>query len=403
MSLDPSALSRLRSSPGQVPGERRRWRRRALWLGLPVVLVAVWMARPRVVEVDTATAAAPDPAGRITVLNASGYVVARRIATVASKVTGRIVEVHVEEGRHVEAGEVLARLDDATARAACLTAERALESARRALAEIEVRLGEAVRTVARADDLGTRHLLAQAAVDAAHADADALRARLEAARAEVATSQAALAQRRQDLADLTVRAPFAGIAVSKDAQPGEMVSPISAGGGFTRTGIATLVDMDSRELEVDVNEAYIQRVHEGQSAEATLDAYPDLPLPAHVINIVPTADRQKATIKVRIAFDHLDPRILPDMGIKVRFFDVREPSTVVPVALIPSASLIEGATPPAVWVLEAGHLGLRTLTLAPSQGDETAVATGLKPGEVVVLRPAATLKEGLRARLKSGG
>ena len=259
MSLDPSALSRLRSPSGQASGERKRWGRRALWLVLVVVVGGVWVARPRVVEVETATAAAPDPAGRVTVLNASGYVVARRIATVASKVTGRIVEVHVEEGRHVEAGEVLARLDDATARAACLTAERALESARRALAEIEVRLAEAVRNVARADELGARHLLAQASVDAAHADADALRARLETARAEVATSQAALAQRRQDLADLTVRAPFAGIAVSKDAQPGEMVSPISAGGGFTRTGIATLVDMDSRELEVDVNEAYIDR------------------------------------------------------------------------------------------------------------------------------------------------
>ncbi len=403
MALDPSALSLLKLGRTATEAPRPR-RRRGWWIGaLVLLLVAGLLARPRVLEVETIQASAPDVGGRTTVLNASGYVVARRIATIASKVTGRIVSVHVEEGQHVTAGEVLARLDRSTAQAAWVTAQRVQDAAQRALVEIEVRLADAERAWQRAHDLATRHLVAQSVLDTAQADRDALRARLAVTQAEAATATATVAQRRQDVEDLTIRAPFTGVAVSKDAQPGEMVSPISAGGGFPRTGIATIVDMDSLELEVDVNEAYINRVHEGQLAEAILDAYPGAPLAAHVINIVPTADRQKATIKVRIGVDHLQPHLLPDMGVKVRFLEEAPPGQAAVVALLPSTAVLVDGSQHVVWIVDAGHLHRTPVVLAPSPGDEAAILSGLAPGAVVVARPDASLKDGVRARVKSGG
>ena len=257
------------------------------------------------------------------VLNASGYVVARRMATVSSKVTGKILEIYVEEGMAVKKDQVLAQPRPVNLRDLLTMAERELEASRRNLAEIEVRLAEARRTLERNEALVKQQLVARSALDASRAEVNALAARLEASKAQIKVSESQLAMRRIDYDDLQVRAPFAGVVISKDAQPGEMISPMSAGGGFTRTGIATIVDMDSREVEVDVNEAYINRVKANQRVEAKLDAYPDAAAAAHVINIVPTADRTKATVRVRIGFDELDPRILPDMGIKVRFLDER--------------------------------------------------------------------------------
>ncbi len=209
-------------------------------------------------------------------------------------------------------------------------AERELEAARRNLTEIEVRLAEARRNLERNETLVKQQLVSQTALDTSRAEANALAARLAASQAQVKVSESSLAMRRIDYNDLNVRAPFDGVVISKDAQPGEMISPMSAGGGFTRTGIATIVDMSSREVEVDVNEAYINRVKSNQRVEATLDAYPDAPLAAHVVNIVPTADRTKATVRVRIGFEKLEPQILPDMGIKVRFLDERPCSRLQP-------------------------------------------------------------------------
>lgn len=403
MPLDPSALDVLklgRRAPG-APSRRGRY----LLIVAAVLLGfgALKVGRPRATEVETLVASAPDPSGRTTVLNASGYVVARRIATVASKVTGRIVEVHVEEGALVHAGDVLARLDPSTAAAAAEVARRARDSARRSLSEVEVRLADAERTLVRNQELAARKLVPQSVLDTAGADVAALKARLEVLRADVASSEAVVHQREQDLEDLIIRAPFTGMATSKDAQPGEMVSPISAGGGFTRTGIATIVDMDSRELEVDVNEAYIQRVHPGQAVEARLDAYPDAPLPAHVINIVPTADRQKATIKVRIGLDALEARILPDMGVKARFLEAAPEGSAPVRALIPASAVVGEGTARAVYRITDGVVHRVPVAIVPTGGDDLGVASGLAPGDVVVARPDGKLADGARVVVKGGG
>jgi RND family efflux transporter MFP subunit len=403
MPLDPSALDVLklgRRAPG-APSRRGRY----LLLVAAVLLGfgALKVGRPRATEVETLVASAPDPSGRTTVLNASGYVVARRVATVASKVTGRIVEVHVEEGALVHAGDVLARLDPSTAAAAAEVARRARDSARRSLSEVEVRLADAERTLVRNQELAARKLVPQSVLDTAGADVAALKARLEVLRADVASSEAVVHQREQDLEDLIIRAPFTGMATSKDAQPGEMVSPISAGGGFTRTGIATIVDMDSRELEVDVNEAYIQRVHPGQAVEARLDAYPDAPLPAHVINIVPTADRQKATIKVRIGLDALEARILPDMGVKARFLEAAPEGSAPVRALIPASAVVGEGAARAVYRITDGVVHRVPVAIVPTGGDDLGVASGLAPGDVVVARPDGKLADGGRVVVKGGG
>jgi RND family efflux transporter MFP subunit len=253
-------------------------------------------------------ASAAGEGARGAVLDASGYVVARRKATVSSKVTGKIVDANVEEGMVVEQGQVLARLDSTLHERQVALAEAQVEAARRALAETEVLLREARINLGRTRELVGAKVSTEAALDADQAAMDALAARLEREREEVAVAERQLAIRRQELDDTIIRAPFDGVVVTKDAQPGEMISPVSAGGGFTRTGICTIVDMSSLEIEVDVNEAYINRVRAGQEALATLDAYPEWRIPSRVITPVPTADRQKATVKVRIAFSELDSR-----------------------------------------------------------------------------------------------
>lgn len=311
-------------------------RRRRPWaLGAVVALVliaalAAWLFWPAVPTPEPATPVptavnrpAPETRASATVLNASGYVVPRRVATIASRVTGQVAEVRVEEGMRVEAGDVLAILDDTTARAELALSESRLETARRNETEIRVRHDEARRTLRRTESLRGQRLASEAELDAATANAAALSARLSVAQSEVTSAENAVALARRHAEDTVIRAPFAGVVVSKNAQPGETISPMSSG-GFTRTGIATIVDMSSLEIEVDVNEAFINRVSDGQRVEALLDAYPDWRIPARVISIVPTADRQKATVKVRIGFDALDPRILPEMGVQVWFLEANE-------------------------------------------------------------------------------
>lgn len=403
MPLDKEALESLRRTAGagatqyaRGPGRRRLW----LLLGAVAIVAAIvsWRLATAPVPVQTVTVDAPAADGAV--LNASGYVVARRLATVSSKVTGRIAEVLFEEGAAVEAGQVLARLDDATGRADHEVAVRSLEAARRSLREIEVRLADAQKTLDRNRSLVERALVAQSALDASQAEVAALQARLAAAGAEVNVAQARVAVSRQGLDDLLIRAPFIGVVISKDAQPGETVSPISAGGGFTRTGIATIVDMESREIEVDVNEAYINRVHDEQRVEAVLDAYPDWKMPGRVISIVPTADRQKATVRVRIGFEQLDPRILPDMGIKVRFLEDRagpEPAAVT----LDRRALVRGEGGTSVWVVRDGKVERRAVTTGDEQDGRVVVLDGLQGGEAVVVDPPQRLREGAAVELRA--
>ena len=278
-----------------------------------------WSTRERPVDVEVAIVSERAAGTQAAVLNASGYVTARRRATVSSKITGKVVEVNVEEGMAVREGQVLARLDDVTSKAALALAEAQAEAARRAVRENEVRLAEAKLSLGRVMQLVKEQLATQAEVDKARAEVDSLDARIAAAREQVRVAERQIELEQTNLDNTIIRAPFSGIAISKDAQPGEMVSPVSAGGGFTRTGICTIVDMRSLEIEVDVNESYINRVKADQSVTAVLNAYPDWEIPAHVITTMPAADRQKATVLVRIGFEQLDPRILPDMGVKVTF------------------------------------------------------------------------------------
>ena len=275
-----------------------------------------WWQEARIPVVRTAAVRQTVAAdGQPTVLNASGYVTARLQSTVSSKITGRILEVLVEEGMAVSEGQVLARLDDTTERSYLALAEAQLGAARGALAELEVRQVEARLDLDRQRRLLEQRLIGQADLDTAQAEADFLQARIANQREQVNVADREIDVRRTALDDTVIRAPFSGVAISKDAQPGEMISPVSAGGGFTRTGVCTIVDMTSLEIEVDVNESYINRVSPAQRVVATLDAYPDWEIPASVITRIPAADRQRATVLVRIAFDALgDPASCPTWG-----------------------------------------------------------------------------------------
>jgi RND family efflux transporter MFP subunit len=405
MPLDQEALESLRRSPGaESTSYARPPRRKRLWIaaaaGIAVAAFVLWRLFGAPVPVRTALVETPAAAADAAVLNASGYVVARQLATVSSKVTGRITDVLFEEGARVTEGQVLARLDPATAQADHLVATRSLEASRRSLREIEVRLADARKTLERNRSLVERSLVSRSVLDASEAEVEALRARLDAAAAEVNVAQARVAVSQQGLDDLEIRAPFAGVVISKDAQPGETVSPISAGGGFTRTGIATIVDMASREIEVDVNEAYINRVHDEQRVEAVLDAYPDWKIPGRVVNIVPTADRQKATVRVRIAFEQLDPRILPDMGIKVRFLEERA-ATGPAAARVASAAIVKGDDGPVVWVVRDGRVERRAVKLGDTTDDMVVVLEGLEGGEAVVVDPPGRLRDGAAVELQA--
>jgi len=406
MALDKTALEslRLERDPDEGKYRQRGGSRRWLWyvLGAAAVIAAVlaWRAFNSAVPVQTVTVESPTSASGA-VLNASGYVVARRLATVSSKVTGRVTEVLFEEGAEVEAGQVLARLDRSTVQAEYNVATSSAEAARRNLREIEVRLADARRTLDRNRSLVERKLVSQSVLDSAEAEVAALTARLSAARAEVDVASAQVGLSKQALSDLDIRAPFKGVVISKDAQPGEMVSPMSAGGGFTRTGVATIVDMDSREVEVDVNESYINRVSAGQKVEGVLDAYPDLKIPAHVISIVPTADRQKATVRVRIGLDQLDPRILPDMGIKVSFLEDGAQSSAKGASQVPASAVVKDGDTTFVWVVRDGKVEKRAVKTGETRDEQVAVTDGLTGGESIVIDAPKRLREGAAVELKA--
>src|ERR1017187_1765824 len=296
----------------------------AIFFGLVIILAgagagvyALLTSKPAV-EVAVARKAVGS-GNREALLNATGYVTPRQRATIAAKITGRVTAVFFDEGTHVKKGQLLATLDAADVQRFLETARADRNSAKAAIADYEVQLKNARILLHRTEELQKAGVEPQEQLDNARTAAESLQAKIDLAKAQANAAEARIGEAQQAVDNCTIRAPFDGIVVSKDAQVGEMVSPNSAGGGFTRTGIATIVDMNSNEIEVDVNEAYITRVKPGQQVTAILDAYPDWQIPSHVRTIIPTADRQKATVKVRISFDKLDPRILPDMGVKVAF------------------------------------------------------------------------------------
>ena len=377
----------------------RRW---VGWVVLAVLLVIGgagawwWFSRERPIEVEIAAVSSRQKGAQASVLNATGYVTARRRATVSSKITGKVVQVNIEEGMAVREGQVLARLDDETQRAAVALAEAQAEAARRAVNESEVRLNEAQINLARVSKLVGVGYSTAAEVDAARAAVDSLDARIRAAREQVRVAERQVALERTNLDSTIIRAPFAGVVISKDAQPGEMVSPVSAGGGFTRTGIGTIVDMRSLEIEVDVNESYINRVKPEQAVTAVLDAYPDFQIPARVITTIPSADRQKATVLVRIGFIELDPRILPDMGVKVTFLRDSEDAAPAarPVTLVPKGAVKTDGKQSYVFVVVNDRVDRRAITTGGADGDRIEVAAGLNAGERVVVSPPPELSAG---------
>jgi RND family efflux transporter MFP subunit len=384
--------------------------RRGLWFALLLLAILIaagwaWSTRVAPIPVKAAAVAAQTGAGAApgAILNASGYVTARRRATVSSKVTGKILEVFVEEGNAVRKGQVLAKLDDSQARAALTVAEAQLETARRGAAEDEARLREAELTLGRREQLVKEQVISRSELDAARAEVESLRARISVAQQQIKVSEGLLAQRRTDLVDMEVRSPFDGVAVSKDAQPGEMISPVSAGGGFTRSGIATIVDMSSLEIEVDVGESFINRVRPDQPVEAVLDAYPEWQIAGHVITTVPTADRQKATVRVRIAFDALDPRILPDMGVKVSFLNERRPTdSAAPRTklVVPSSAVRTADGRSIVFVLHDDRVERRAISAGTAVGDQVEVLSGVSAGERVVVDGPQTLKDGDKVKVQ---
>ena len=369
--------------------------------------VWVWATRERPLDVTVAPVTERASGTQAAVLNASGYVTARRRATISSKITGKVVEVNVEEGMAVREGQILARLDDSNPRASLAFAEAQVEAAKRNIAENEVRLADARLTLGRRTQLVKERVASQSEVDQSQADVDSMVARIAASREMVKVAERQVAMQQTDLDNTIIRAPFSGVAITKDAQPGEMVSPVSAGGGFTRTGICTIVDMKSLEVDVDVNEAYINRVVAGQDVTAVLNAYPDWQIPARVITMVPTADRQKATVLVRIGFKQLDPRILPDMGVKVTFLRQDDKSVAKaevrrPMLLVPKAALRAENGQNVVFVARAdGTVERRAIRTGGEDGTQVEVVTGLTKGEQVVTPPAATLKDGAKVRVTS--
>ena len=391
---------RIERKPASQPGTRA-------WVGTAIVLVllvagaALWWVRgARAIEVRTVSAHEAAAVGKDrTVLNASGYVTARRAATVSSKVTGKVVEVLIEEGMKVKEGQVLARLDDTNVKTSLDLAEAQLTSARNSLAETRVRIREADQEFARQEGLLRNKIATQADYDHAEAAALAFKAKLEQQQADVTVAERQVAYWQQQLDDTIIRAPFGGIVTSKNAQPGEMISPISAGGGFTRTGICTIVDMQSLEIEIDVNESYINRVESGQPVEATLDAYPDWKIPCKVIAIIPTADRQKSTVKVRVGFDKLDARILPEMSVKVAFHESSSsPAGVQRAVIVPKAAVHQVDGHDVVMVVQNDRAERRAVSVTTSTGEESLINAGLASGEKVILDWPPDLTEGVKVK-----
>ena len=381
----------------------------ALWLGIIIAAALIisfvfWLVHepaPLPVKVQMARMATVDSSSA-SVLDATGYVVARRLATVSSKVTGKVVDVLVEEGMAVQKNQVLARLDDQNAKKAIDVIKAEVSAATADVKEVRARLVEAKLNYQRNNSLIEKKLVSAAAFDISKASYESLKAQLSNREELVAVKESLLAEQKQLLDDLTIRAPFAGVVISKDAQPGEVISPLSAGDGFIRTGICTLVDMDSLEVEVNVKESFVQRVHAGQAAEAVLDSYPEWKIPAKIAAIIPTADRKTATVKVRISFENLDPRILPDMGVKVAFLNPEppEPETVKPQEplgiRVPISAVRSVERNKFIFVIKNGVAEERRVKINASYGSDVYISEGLNAGEDFVVEVSPELKNDMK-------
>lgn len=389
----------------QEPRSKLPWIIGAIVL-LAVILVVWVLATPDAVAVKTQNARIiSNQAASPSVLDATGYVIARRYATVSSKVTAKVMEVLVEEGMKVEEGQVVARLDDSSIRKTLALEQAGVALAAAQLEETRAHLNEAERVKNRVEEMFSRELVSEADLDAANSDYLSLQAQLDARQAQLLSAQRRVDLQEQYLDDMTLRAPFAGVVISKDAQPGEMISPVSAGGGFTRTGICGLVDMDSLEIEVDVNESYIQRVSAGQPVEATLEAYPDWRIPARVIAVVPTADRQKATVRVRVGFEQLDPRILPEMGVKVAFLENEQENAAQTEPareeiVIPASAVQQREGKAEIFVVRDHQARRREVEVEARSERDYWVTAGLSAGEVYVVDPPPELEDGVEVRVE---
>ena len=406
-------LGSLRIQDGQR--SQSKMGKRIFYASIPVLIFAgivagAYALRSQKPVVEVATAAKPDAGGRQALLNASGYITPRRRATIAAKITGRVTGVFFDEGTRVAEGQLLATLDDSDVKRALDSAKADRDAAKAAIADYEVQLRNAQIALHRAEQLQKAGVQTQEALDNATTAVDSLKAKIELAKQQVAASESRIGVAQQAVDNCTIRAPFAGIVVSKDAQVGEMVSPNSAGGGFTRTGIATIVDMRSNEIEVDVNESYIARVVNGQQVTATLDAYPDKPIPSKVRTVIPTADRQKATVKVRITIIDLEKYnfILPDMGVKVAFLENEKPAAKdkskdkgpQAVAFIPKGAVRSDANASFVFLIRDGKVERRAVNLGLDRGTDVAVLAGVTPGDSLVVKGPENLHDGDKVEIR---
>ena len=367
MSDRENLLNNLKIDRSAAPSEENLPSNRLYLLGAAVLLVSffwwLFLSDDELKEVTTFTVKSlqMSDSSATSILDASGYVVARRRATVSSKMTGKVMKVFIEEGMQVEEGQILAQLDDST-----MVAD---------LNYSQSQLNEAKRIFNRTRELAKEELASQASLDSARAAVEGL--------------EALNAVRKQVVQDMKILAPFSGVVVYKAAQPGEMISPVSAGGGFTNTGICTIVDMDSLEVEVDVNEAFINRVKPGQPVITNLNAYPKWDIPSEVIAIIPTADRNKATVKVRIALLEKDERVLPDMGSRVSFLKKVETQNLEEVregVMIPLAALAILDDQSTVQVIDGSQIKLTRVKVAEETANYARIIEGLSSGMTVVAK-----------------
>lgn len=375
------------------------WVLMAVALGLIVAGAAAWwfLVNQRPVPVQTAVVRANGQgASANAVLQATGYVTARRAATVSAQMTGTLTEVLIDEGFKVRKGQVLARLDDSGLKASLAATEAQVRAAEATVNQLKAQLAQAEADARRQAELNASGMSTRQSREQTATAVQAYAAQLEAARRQVDAAQAQARQAQVNFDYATVRAPFDGVVTARAAQVGEIISPLSAGGGFTRTGVGTIVDMDSLEVSVDVNEAYIAQVKSGMPCEAVLDAYPDWRIPSHVLAVIPSADRGKATVKVRVALDQKDERVVPDMGVRVSFLAAapKPQAAPQPGMLVPPEALLSRDGGPAVFVAAEGRAELRPVKLGPDAGKFRLVTEGLKSGESVVLSPPADLKPG---------
>lgn len=385
---------------GGAPKKKPRWP----WIvGLIAVLLTAYFALRggKPVPVETVNPRSAAESGPASVLDASGYVTARRIATVSSKVTGKVKEVYIEEGQRVTEGEVLARLDVQDADAQYQLTRSQVAASQSQLAEAQAQLALAESTYRRNRELAGRQFVSKSALDAAKADRDARAARLASLQKSVTVAKDQMQVSALGIDNTVIRAPFDGVIIAKAAQPGEMISPISAGGGSIRTGIGTLVDMDSLEVQVDVNEAYIGRVTPKMPIEAVLNAYPEWKIPGEVIAIIPTADRSKATVKVRVALNSKDTRIVPDMGVRVSFLEAKDDSRPLTGFWIPNGAIVKDGEKQFVYTMVDGKAKRTAITAADSNDSETRVDKGLGKGDSVIASPGKDLKDGAKVANKA--